>query len=716
MRFGHRVAKGEPVERHSWGRPGTAARCHIRGLILLSSVFAVLAGCTLPDNGLQPSDYRNIAARQPPPSAQPAPPEPPIPDLQPVLAAPPPPGLDQRLVSVDVSDPQIPVRDVLAELARKAGVDVDIDPNISGGIIFTAKDRPFAQVVDRICEMTNLRCSFKDSVLKVEIDRMYTKSYSLAVLNAVRKTTMQVATSTDVFSSVQGGGGGGGSNNSTSSVSTDSTADPWTEISDNLKQILTNSNPHNQPITSNVANGAGAATGTASVVPAPATRPATVPGPGGSSPLSLDGSPSGIAPQAIGAQINGAQAVNPSDNGTSATSGGNPVAGAVSAGTASAQAANQIIAQDNAGSVGTGATGVRPAGAAGGSAAAPPVTITAIFTINKSAGIVSVFGTDRQQKLVQAYLTKVLDRASAQVLIEAKVVEVDLKEQYKTGIDWTKVTNLGSNVLTTGAKFATGDQTNFASQALNAATAVPFALSWAGNNITAAINFVQGFGTVRTLSSPRLTVMNNQTAVLKVAQNQVYFQLTATVTPATVAGATPLATYSSTVHTVPIGVVMTVQPSIDPEHNMVTLGLRPTVSVHNGDVADPAVSLDLASACAGNTTGPCSATAQTSAVNSSLVPVVEVREMDSVVTVPSGDLIVMGGLMQQNNQRQSTGVPGAQDIPVAGNLFKAQSTESDVTELVIFLKATVVHGSESADWADRDLYKRYMTDPRPLAF
>ena len=95
---------------------------------------------------------------------------------------------------------------------------------------------------------------------------------------------------------------------------------------------------------------------------------------------------------------------------------------------------------------------------------------------------------------------------------------------------------------------------------------------------------------------------------------------------------------------------------------------------------------------------------------------VEVREMDSVVTVPSGDVIVMGGLMQQNSQRQSAGIPGVQDIPIAGNLFKAQSAESDVTELVIFLKATIVHGADSIDWADRDLYQRFIHDPRPLAF
>jgi len=162
--------------------------------------------------------------------------------------------------------------------------------------------------------------------------------------------------------------------------------------------------------------------------------------------------------------------------------------------------------------------------------------------------------------------------------------------------------------------------------------------------------------------------------------------------------------------------VMSVQPIIDLDKEQVTMSLRPTVSVHNGDVSDPAVALSLASACNGSASGPCSASSISTAVTNSNVPVVEVREMDSVVTMPSGDIVIMGGLMQSNTQKQETGVPGAADIPLIGNLFKVQSSETDVTELVIFLKASIVHGNDTVDWADKDLYKRYIQDPRPLAF
>jgi general secretion pathway protein D len=184
------------------------------------------------------------------------------------------------------------------------------------------------------------------------------------------------------------------------------------------------------------------------------------------------------------------------------------------------------------------------------------------------------------------------------------------------------------------------------------------------------------------------------------------------VTPATVVGAAPTSTFSSTVHTVPIGVVMVVQPNIDVEKERITLALRPTVSSAIGTgVPDPSINLNLASACgAGNTSVVC-----TEPITSN-IPVVQVREMDSVVTVDSGDVIVMGGLMQSQTSKQDQGVPGAGDLPLVGNLFKAKNDQTNVTELVIFLKATLVHGVDSVDWADKDLYQRYMQDPHPLAF
>lgn len=724
--------------------PVTSFRSRTFGLGLVFSVLLTLAACDHSDNGLTKEDYRDLTTRTPPPSAggAEAHTEPPIPELQPILAAPPPPALEQRLVSVNVPDPSVPVRDVLIELARKVGVDLDLDPKVSGGVIIYAKDRPFAEVIDRICDMANLRYSFKDNVLRVEIDTMYNKDYRVDLPNAIRSTKMNVATSTDVFSSVQGGGGGGGANNSSSSVENDSVNDAWKEIDASLKQILLNSYPKSQPIDSNVIGSQGQQ---APVTPAPTPttpKPSAASGPGsmpatpGAAPAGTQGNaapaaaPSGGVPVTVGNFSASTQSTSnqSTESGGTDNSGGaaaGATAGAATSPSASLSALSQLAQlQQNLINQATGATAPAPSAPAPPSEVATGAAIpSAFFSINKAAGIVSVFGTSKQQRLVQNYLADVVNKANAQVLIEAKVVEVDLNDQYKSGIDWQRAISAGGGTFSFGTKPSgssgfLGDQTEFAKQALDNTTANAFTLAFNTGSFSSILQFVEGFGTTRTLSSPRITALNNQAAVLKVAQNQVYFSLTATVTstPTTNGTISQTATYSSSLHTVPIGVVMTVQPEIDTEKNLVTLSLRPTVSVHSGDVADPAVALSLAAACQGQTVGACSPTNISNAVTNSNVPIVEVREMDSVVTVPSGNIVVMGGLMQSNAQKQTTGVPGAGDLPLIGNLFKVQSHETDVTELVIFLKASIVHGSDSVDWADKDLYKRYMQDPRPLAF
>lgn len=718
---------------------------------IAAAVLAGLAGCSSLDNGLNKSDYRALAERTPPgpPPGSQAAAEPPIPEMQPILAAPPPPALEQRLVTVNVPDPDVPLRDVLVELARKVGVDLDLDPKISGGIILYAKDRPFVEVIDRICEMANLRYAFKNNVLRIELDTMVNHDYRLDVLNSVRKAKTEVATSTDVFAAVSGGGATGGSNNSTSDVSSETTNDPWKEVSDNLTQILTNSNPSAQPIQSNVV-GSGAeqramVAPTATAPGAGAQRSAAGSG-GGAAPNTAagGGQPGAVTPPipapGTPAQV-GAPATAPAVGGGNSTSNqaadttgdtGNPAPPpAPAAGTTTTTttttppAANPLAAAQQAIlSQALGGTSPAPATAAasGGPAAAAPSAPKAFFSINRTAGIVSVFGTSHQHKLVRDYLNRVIAETGAQVLIEAKVVEVDLNDGYKAGIDWQKAINLAGQSFSVGTlqgpagQGLLADQNNFAALPLAAATENPFTLAWTGRDFSTLLQFVQGFGTTRTLSSSRITALNNQTAVLKVAQNQVYFSLTATITPSTVAGVAGTATYTSQLHTVPIGVTMTVQPIIDPEKDLVTLSLRPTVSVHAGDAADPAVGLALAAACVTSTVGACSPTSIATSVANSNVPIVEIREMDSVVTVPSGEIVIMGGMMQSNTKKQDTGVPGAADIPLIGNLFKAQTSETDVTELVIFLKASIVHGNDSIDWADKDLYKRYIQDPRPLAF
>lgn len=641
-----------------------------RNVVRSLCVGALLAGCAPSDNGLTKADYQNLLERTPPPAAARSTVPPPIPDLQPILAAPPPPSVAQRLVSVSVTDPSVPLRDVLLELARKVDVDIDLDPNIGGGIILTAKDRPFLDVIDRICDLGNLRYSFKNNVLHVEVDGMYHETYHLDLLNSVRNTTTDIATSANINTMIQGGNNSAGTNTSTSDVTSKSTSDVWTEIDVNLKQILANSSPRNPPV---VTNTTGSMISSA-VVPA--------------------------VPLKAG-------------EGSSAEGEGGRGAGASQAAAAAAATAELVRA--------VAPPPPAPIAAAGNAAAS--------YSVNKQAGIVSVYATGRQQKLVKSYFDKTLAKAGAQVLIEAKVVEVTLNDQYSTGVDWVA---LRQNLKGTGFGVSSNNSSTSSSATLSALITPgnltqPFGsagfnigFTTFGGDLAAMINLIRAFGTTRTLSSPRLTVMNNQTAMLKVAENKVYFKLTATVTstPSTTGStASQTATYNSTLQTLPIGLVMTVQPAIDLEKDQVVLGLRPTVTAWPGEsVSDPAVALGLASACGSSTTSACSSANISAAISSSSVPVVDVREMDSVVTVPSGAVVVMGGLMQQTTSKQDSGLPGVEDAPVVGELFKANTDQTLMTELVIFLKATIVRGNDTVEWADKDLYKRYMHDPRPLGF
>lgn len=299
------------------------------------------------------------------------------------------------------------------------------------------------------------------------------------------------------------------------------------------------------------------------------------------------------------------------------------------------------------------------------------------FTLHKQGGIISVRGTKKQHRLIESYLEVLRKVASTQVLIEAKVVEVTLKDEFKAGINWQK--------LIGGAFFIDAPLANIAQRKslVDGTSAQGDLLSFGFNqqNFSAILKAINEFGTARTLSSPRLTVMNNQNAILKVAQNQVYFRLnydrqySLNVNRENV-------NVSSDILTVPIGLVMSVQPAIDQETGDIILSLRPTISRLSKSVSDPAV--DIIARSLG----------EKNAVKPSLIPVVEVREIDSVLRLKSGECAVLGGLMENRHVEGEAKVPLAGDIPLLGALFKAKSTTQETIELVILLKATIVEDGE----------------------
>ena len=305
---------------------------------------------------------------------------------------------------------------------------------------------------------------------------------------------------------------------------------------------------------------------------------------------------------------------------------------------------------------------------------------------NAETGLLVVRATARQHERVQQYLDVMLRSAHRQVLIEATVAEVQLSDQYQQGINWQKLNSgsfkatqqpMGPAPLPGGSVPGSGpggitypaSSTPLPNPSLLVLQYVSAPGSFLGN-VSAAVSLLESFGTVKVLSSPKLSVLNNQTAFLKVVDNRIYFTINVQVTPGTTVGTQPLVTYTSTPATVPVGFVMSVTPSID-ETGMVSMDVRPTISRILDYVNDPNPAL-----------------AQANVI--SQIPEIQTREIESLLRVRSGDIAVMGGLMQDVINKSSDEVPFVGRIPWLGNLFKYRNDSHTKSELVIFLRPVVI--------------------------
>jgi type II secretory pathway component GspD/PulD (secretin) len=311
------------------------------------------------------------------------------------------------------------------------------------------------------------------------------------------------------------------------------------------------------------------------------------------------------------------------------------------------------------------------------------------FAIHKQSGILSIYATTKKHEVIGCYLKKLRKITSAQVLIEAKVVEVTLKNEYRSGINWSALKDFSGiqgmiKGMYGGAENATEGLIIKAEQ----------------DQMSGILNLMDRFGTTRTLSSPRLTVMNNQPAILKVVENQVYFNIKYdTYHPTSKKqqiGAEPFTNVQSQIQTVPIGLILTVQPSIDLETGEIIMALRPTISSCAGYMLDPAVEL---------------AALKYGQEIKSKIPVVKIDEINSVLRI-GNEMVVLGGMMQEVVRNNQQGLPGLMDNPLSG-LFSNKEDNRQVKELVIFLRAEILEDEPEIADADKRLLADYTTDPRP---
>jgi general secretion pathway protein D len=258
------------------------------------------------------------------------------------------------------------------------------------------------------------------------------------------------------------------------------------------------------------------------------------------------------------------------------------------------------------------------------------------------------------------------------------VVEVELSDQYQQGINWSLLRALGFSLQQTSTVPPSSASVTTVGTISYNNPGKPGSFSLNGS-----IQLLENFGKTHVLSSPRLSVLNNQTSLLKVVDELVYFTIDVTQGTYSSTGSLMTApTYSSTIHTVPIGFMMYVTPQIGADSE-VTLDLRPTITRILGYATDPNPALI-------NPNNPALSV-------SNLIPEIQTREMESILRVRDGDIAVLGGLMQDTRNKNAGQVPGISRIPGLGELFKARNETVGKTELVIFLRPVILNQQSQYD-------------------
>ncbi len=359
--------------------------------------------------------------------------------------------------------------------------------------------------------------------------------------------------------------------------------------------------------------------------------------------------------------------------------------------------------------------------------------------VNPTAGVILVRALPAELRSVDQYLKAMSLVVERQVMLEAKIIEVGLTDQYATGINWgafqtgpnsrfgAGILNPGTTLRTDGAlqsftaRGADGSLLQGSSVTINPATSKPvtpdplgaagntligsatsgllagsnipgsvFGLAFQTSSFAALLNFLESQGTVHVLSSPRIATLNNQKAVIKVGTDEFFVTNVSTTTTST--GTT--STVSPTITTQPFfsGIALDVTPQIS-EDDQITLHIHPSVSL----VTDKTKTLNLGSL--GTFTLPLASS--------------NINESDTIVRVQDGTIAAIGGLMKQQQQDTRSGVPGTGDVSILSSIFGSRNQQLNKSELVILLKVTVIKGEGAWQQQAQEINERMQNLRRP---
>jgi MSHA biogenesis protein MshL len=328
--------------------------------------------------------------------------------------------------------------------------------------------------------------------------------------------------------------------------------------------------------------------------------------------------------------------------------------------------------------------------------------------VNPQAGVVVVRAMPQELREVEEFLEKTQAIARRQVILEAKILEVQLSDNYRQGINWGALLNINNHPISfgqtgggsilgpgSGDRFTPGERFNVSDLAtpnanagdLNPANAAlgtlanvtasafggMFAAAFALGDFNAFIELLETQGIVHVLSSPRISTMNNQKAVIKVGSDEFFVT---DVSTTTVASTTAVTTPNVELTPFFEGIALDVTPQISEAGNVV-LHVHPTVSVVTDDLKNIPVGTTIQQLTLARST---------------------VRESDSIIRAASGQVVVIGGLMENKGADDEAGTPVLDDLPGVGTLFRHKSESSLKTELVILLRPVVADSGPG--WSD----------------
>lgn len=302
--------------------------------------------------------------------------------------------------------------------------------------------------------------------------------------------------------------------------------------------------------------------------------------------------------------------------------------------------------------------------------------------VSPQSGVVIVRAVPAHLSLVETFLRTTELVGTRQVMLEAKIIEVQLNDGYQSGINWATLLRdgklgVGVNGLNPDGSTTVNPLGTLSSMLTGAVPGNPgsvFGLAFNDGDFGAIINLMKSQGAVHVLSSPRIATLNNQKAVLKVGTDDFFVT---EITGGTVATPTTPATPPNiVVQPFFSGIALDVTPQIDDKDN-ITLHVRPSVSnvkenqkeIRLGDLGD--FSLPLASS--------------------------SISETDSVVRLKDGQIVAIGGLMSQGFDDSKNRLPLLGDIPYLGELFGNTSQSSVKRELVVLIKTTLIR--DASDWS-----------------